>query len=64
MPSDKRRFTDYVPVSPEEAGSIRDKDGNELKGGDTGFLEELGRQSGFTVVNLDENPELADDDED
>ena len=61
-PSDWRRFTEHPHITSEEAGPVIDANGKELWAGDPGFLEELGRQWGFKVVNLDEHPELADED--
>ena len=37
------RFTDHAHVTPEEAGTVKDAKGKELKAGDEGFMEALAK---------------------
>lgn len=44
-----KRFA-FDPVTPEEAGSVKDTHGHELFPGDPDFLEALAREEGFELV--------------
>ena len=47
------RFTDHAHVTPEEAGTVKDrKTGKELKAGDDGFMEALAEEMGFEFQDL------------
>ena len=46
------RFTEHPHVTPEEAGTVVDEAGQELKAGDAGFLEALAESSGFKYEDL------------
>ncbi len=41
------RFTEHSHVTAEEAGTVTDKDGNELSAGDDGFMEAMAKELGF-----------------
>ena len=43
----------FDPVSPEEAGTVKDDNGKELSPGEDGFLEALAKEAGFTIVDED-----------
>ena len=45
---DPERFA-FDPVTPDEAGTVKDADGKELRAGDPGFLEALAEQDGFVI---------------
>ena len=46
------RFTEHAHVTAEEAGTVKDKDGNELSAGDDGFMEALAKEAGFMFKDL------------
>lgn len=46
------RFTDHAHVTPEEAGTVKDASGKELKAGDEGFMEALAKEMGFEYNDL------------
>ena len=54
MPEDRSKRFAFDPVTPEEAGSVKDAQGRELFVGDPGFLEALAREKGFELVIEDE----------
>lgn len=41
----------FDPVTPEEAGTVKDADGKELKAGDDGFMKALAEEAGFEYVD-------------
>ena len=49
--TDPERFA-FDPVTPDEAGTVKDADGKDLKAGDDGFLEALAKKSGFVIKDL------------
>ena len=50
--SNDERFTEHSHATPEEAGTVTDKDGKELKAGDPGFMEAMAREMGFSYKDL------------
>lgn len=48
---DPERFA-FDPVTPDEAGTVKDAKGKELKAGDKGFLEAMAEEQGFEIEDL------------
>jgi len=50
MKEDRSKRFAFDPVTPEEAGTVKDALGCELIPSDPGFLEALARKKGFELV--------------
>lgn len=47
----QERFSEHPHVTPEEAGAVRDKEGNKLLAGDEGFMEAMADDYGFEFID-------------